>query len=824
MWDVSLTGDFEDNDNYSKIIKALGAKELNDDSQVVPTSNLNTKISLIDELESNTELTKFFKWNREFPSHRADSPFRPVSSDRYFEQLLSQNDFKLIDEASRIKPQSAIGYAKKAAFRLGATEYPNESTKDLALADIIKAVNLNPNSNEVLLYAATVYEYLGNTEESENLFSQATALDEIKLEELLSLISIQDILLISDINRRKILDNAISKAKSDNKLTQELVIKRFNSAVSSSNFVQALNDWNLIKEWTETSTAFKTFLKAVENEADKLVENSKYEEAINLIKPSAVASITDTENENISSILTKLVEWENRDDPPFTIINKDSSWDYLDDGTDPGAEWFEPWAPTLGWSKGKAKFGYGDDGENTTLSYGPDLTNKHIAYYFRHQFEIDEDSIPSFLTINLVRDDGVVVYINGTEVLRNNMPNGEINHLTEASGTAGPSGELKFLTFSVSGSILEAGKNVIAAQVHQTDGKSSDIGFQLELLGSNQDVSSYVMTQLKDEAQKDLLDEAINLLPIDHRENANKAFKYNLGLIDLDELEASSFECGQLALNIADKLESRDIDELLSLQINILEKNPTTENLTKRVEVLNLKLNQLEKTGATKDTIDKIQKLIVTPSRNKDLSKNLVDLSDYYNASLFHHSSFHGKGTNNSLSFIHKYYDQENNIPFDLRGAIRLDSGLYDDGKTAGEKWLSGFKITYPTEVNDIMIDSKAKKIHFLMGSAFASWMKVGVKAATFKIHYKDKTFEEMPILALIDVIDWWEPHWNPGNTESLINEDKIGYFGEHQNGDMRVLTKPYWINPFPEKEISHIDFLNGDAKGSPFLIAITLE
>ena len=39
---------------------------------------------------------------------------------------------------------------------------------------------------------------------------------------------------------------------------------------------------------------------------------------------------------------------------------------------------------------------------------------------------------------------------------------------------------------------------------------------------------------------------------------------------------------------------------------------------------------------------------------------------------------------------------------------------------------------------------------------------------------YKDLTFEEMPILALIDVIDWWEPHWNPGITESLINEDKM--------------------------------------------------
>ena len=114
--------------------------------------------------------------------------------------------------------------------------------------------------------------------------------------------------------------------------------------------------------------------------------------------------------------------------------------------------------------------------------------------------------------------------------------------------------------------------------------------------------------------------------------------------------------------------------------------------------------------------------------------------------------------------------------------------------------------------------------MHFLMGSAFASNMKVGVRAATFKIHYKDETFEEFAIQALIDIIDWWEPHHQPGKMESLISADKIGYLGQHQNGRMRGLTKPYWINPFPEKEISHIDFITGDAAGAPFLIAITLE
>ena len=110
------------------------------------------------------------------------------------------------------------------------------------------------------------------------------------------------------------------------------------------------------------------------------------------------------------------------------------------------------------------------------------------------------------------------------------------------------------------------------------------------------------------------------------------------------------------------------------------------------------------------------------------------------------------------------------------------------------------------------------------MGSAFALSIKHGEEAATFKIHYKDKTVEKFPILSLVDIVDWWDPHWNPGKMKSLISEDKIGYLGPHQNGDLRGVTKPYWINPFPQKKISHIDFIAGAAVGAPFLIAITAE
>ena len=102
--------------------------------------------------------------------------------------------------------------------------------------------------------------------------------------------------------------------------------------------------------------------------------------------------------------------------------------------------------------------------------------------------------------------------------------------------------------------------------------------------------------------------------------------------------------------------------------------------------------------------------------------------------------------------------------------------------------------------------------------------MDKDVKAASFKVNYKDKKYEEAPIIALVDIIDWWEPHHEPGNVEKHIVDEKIGYLGQNQEGQMRVLTKPFWVNPYPEKEISHIDFITGNAKGSPFLIAITLE
>ena len=84
------------------------------------------------------------------------------------------------------------------------------------------------------------------------------------------------------------------------------------------------------------------------------------------------------------------------------------------------------------------------------------------------------------MSIRLLRDDGAVVYLNGTEVFRSNMPAGTITYQTAASGGAD---ETTFYTTTASAALLVSGINTIAVEVHQKEPGSSDLSFSLQLTG-----------------------------------------------------------------------------------------------------------------------------------------------------------------------------------------------------------------------------------------------------------------------------------------------------------------------------------------------------
>jgi fibronectin type 3 domain-containing protein len=164
-----------------------------------------------------------------------------------------------------------------------------------------------------------------------------------------------------------------------------------------------------------------------------------------------------------------------------TLVPTGATWKYLDNGSNQGAAWRATGHDDSTWASGPAQLGYGDGDEATVVGYGSS-SNKFITTYFRRAFSVPDPSIYAGLTVRLLRDDGAVVYLNGQEVFRSNMPSGSVAYTTTAVSAASP--ESAFYPASISPDLLTAGTNVLAVEVHQVNRTSSDISFDLELLGS----------------------------------------------------------------------------------------------------------------------------------------------------------------------------------------------------------------------------------------------------------------------------------------------------------------------------------------------------
>lgn len=165
------------------------------------------------------------------------------------------------------------------------------------------------------------------------------------------------------------------------------------------------------------------------------------------------------------------------------LIPMGASWRYFDEGSDLGTSWKELDFDDSSWPSGLAELGYGDGGEATVISYGPNVYKKYITTYFRKHFTVDDTSIYKSLVLRIQRDDGAVVYLNGKEVYRTNMPSGIIKYNTLAVKALNGIDEVSFEKTIIDTNFLKNGYNVIAVEIHQVSPSSSDISFDFQLLG-----------------------------------------------------------------------------------------------------------------------------------------------------------------------------------------------------------------------------------------------------------------------------------------------------------------------------------------------------
>ncbi len=173
-----------------------------------------------------------------------------------------------------------------------------------------------------------------------------------------------------------------------------------------------------------------------------------------------------------------------------TLFSFGSIWKYKDDGTNQGTVWRQVGFDDMSWASGLGQLGYGNDGEITILNacgvpvQSPPCATKYIGYYFRKTINIPDASVFKSFTFEMYRDDGAVVYVNGTEVYRNNLPAGTVNFNTLASTAADDDGNLIIkVTLTLAASQIQSGDNLIAVEVHQNAASSSDLTWDMKLTG-----------------------------------------------------------------------------------------------------------------------------------------------------------------------------------------------------------------------------------------------------------------------------------------------------------------------------------------------------
>lgn len=171
-----------------------------------------------------------------------------------------------------------------------------------------------------------------------------------------------------------------------------------------------------------------------------------------------------------------------------TLIPAGASWKYLDNGSNQGTAWRAVSFNDASWASGNSELGYGDGGEATVVSYGSNANYKHITTYFRKSFTVNDPAAYSALTLNLLRDDGAVVYLNGTQIAKSNLPSGTIGYTTRASASITGTAESTYYNYTPATSLLITGTNVIAVEIHQFNRTNADISFNLKLLATTASV------------------------------------------------------------------------------------------------------------------------------------------------------------------------------------------------------------------------------------------------------------------------------------------------------------------------------------------------
>jgi hypothetical protein len=164
---------------------------------------------------------------------------------------------------------------------------------------------------------------------------------------------------------------------------------------------------------------------------------------------------------------------------PAVFIAPGATWRYDDTGTDLGTAWRNLNYNDSAWSEGPAQLGYGQGDEGTTISFGLDDFEKNPTTYFRRKFNLTAVTVTN-VALRVCFNDGVAVYLNGSEVWRRNLSTNA--SYPDAALFNASDWQNIWHSVPVSPANLRVGTNVVAVEVHRYSEWGPDLSFDLQLL------------------------------------------------------------------------------------------------------------------------------------------------------------------------------------------------------------------------------------------------------------------------------------------------------------------------------------------------------
>ena len=154
------------------------------------------------------------------------------------------------------------------------------------------------------------------------------------------------------------------------------------------------------------------------------------------------------------------------------------------EASSPIADWrMTGFAENDSWNPATLPIGFGNVGDMIFKTRVSGMRGDHSSLFLRNEFTIASGEIPPALQLRFMLDDGFVLWINGVEVHRENMPGQTADEIGISDVATGNYSERASVveTLEASGSLVE-GINTVSVQLFNASLGSSDLGLDLQLI------------------------------------------------------------------------------------------------------------------------------------------------------------------------------------------------------------------------------------------------------------------------------------------------------------------------------------------------------